>query len=64
MATFWSAPTTKDAYQLSWISLLLTVLAALAGILLYKVRFVSLLHTKIFQESSLYQSQSPSTFTS
>lgn len=41
MATFWSAPTTKDAYRLSWISLLFTILAAFAGILLYSVRFVS-----------------------
>jgi hypothetical protein len=46
MATFWSAPTTKDAYLLSWVSLLFTALAALAGILLYKVRFVSLLHSR------------------
>jgi hypothetical protein len=46
MATFWSAPTTKDAYRLSWISLLFTILAALAGILLYSVRFVfSIAHT-------------------
>jgi hypothetical protein len=38
MATCWSAPTTKHAYRLSWISLVVTVLAAVAGILLYKVR--------------------------
>jgi hypothetical protein len=50
MATFWSAPTTKDAYLLSWTSLLFTALAALAGILLYSVRFVFLLHTSFSQE--------------
>jgi hypothetical protein len=44
MAIFWTAPTTKHAFRLSWISLLFTILAALAGILLYSVCFVSLLH--------------------
>jgi hypothetical protein len=62
MATFWSAPTTKDAYLLSWISLLFTALAALAGILLYSVRFVSLLHTSYSQE--IFLDQTPSTSTS
>jgi hypothetical protein len=47
MATCWSAPTTKHAFRLSVISLLVTILAALAGILLYSVSFVSLLHILI-----------------
>jgi hypothetical protein len=57
MATFWSAPTTKHAYQLSLISLLFTIIAATAGILLYSVRFVSLLHTSYSHESFLFLDQ-------
>ena len=41
MAIFWTAPTTKHAFRLAWISLVFTILAAFAGILLYSVRFVS-----------------------
>jgi hypothetical protein len=50
MATFWSAPTTKHAYGLACISLLFTIIAALAGFYLYVVRFVSLLHTSYSHE--------------
>jgi hypothetical protein len=55
MAIFWTAPTTKHAFRLSWISLLFTIIAALAGILLYSVRFVSLLHTSYSHASFLDQ---------
>jgi divalent metal cation (Fe/Co/Zn/Cd) transporter len=35
MSGYWNNPTTKDAYRLCWISLLITFFAALFGILLY-----------------------------
>ena len=34
----WSEPTTKDAYRLSWASLVITIVAALSGFLIWKVR--------------------------
>jgi len=35
----WNEPTTKDAYRLSWASLIITILAAYAGLSLYGVSF-------------------------
>mmetsp|Transcript_24995 Transcript_24995/g.36949 ORF Transcript_24995/g.36949 Transcript_24995/m.36949 type:complete len:268 (+) Transcript_24995:134-937(+) len=35
MADWWNAPTTKHAYWLSWISTIITVIAAVLGIVLY-----------------------------
>ena len=37
MPTWWSAPTTRHAYWLSWISLAITAFAASGGIALYAV---------------------------
>jgi hypothetical protein len=34
---FWKAPNTKDAYRLSIVSLVCTVVAAIVGLILYKV---------------------------
>lgn len=45
MATFWSSPSTKHAYWLSVVSLICTISAATAGIVLFEVRKrVSLIH--------------------
>ena len=38
--SWWSEPSTKHAYQLSWISLVLTALAIIAGIALFSVGLV------------------------
>lgn len=38
MGACWKDPTTKQAYRLSVASLFFTVLGALAGIILFKVR--------------------------
>lgn len=35
---FWKSPDTKDAYRLSWVSLACTLVAAMAGLVLYSVR--------------------------
>jgi len=34
---FWKSPNTKDVYRLSWVSLVCTVLGAIAGLALFKV---------------------------
>ena len=38
-SSFWKAPGTKHAYRLSWVSLLVTFSAIVAGVTLYLVRF-------------------------
>jgi len=43
-SNFWAAPTTKHAFQLSWISLLITLIAIIVGVVLYVVRLNSLPH--------------------
>jgi hypothetical protein len=42
MPSLWSAPSTKDAYRLSWVSIAAEVCAATAGISLFMVRRIIL----------------------
>jgi hypothetical protein len=35
---FWSEPTTKDAFRLSVVSIIITLLSAVAGLIFYGVR--------------------------
>lgn len=37
MGDWWNEPTTKHAYWLSWISTIVTIIAAFLGIILYLV---------------------------
>lgn len=38
MPSWWSEPTYKDAYILSWVSIIITIIAAIFGIAGYMVR--------------------------